>query len=279
MYRRDVVDQFKLSGKNSKAGFHLECRLPEAVQKNRKFTLVARDGSSEVQFPIPVEKLRIKQSRIGKKLMDLRGAKDTISYIAPHEMGLFGESDSYRVENQRFDTWRMAHQFTEKQRISQQKTVFAENPKISVILPVRDGQTKAAAETLESIRHQTVANWEVLMVSEKKLKKEDEKVRGIAVEADADLGARMEAGRKQGKGDWLLFMEPGDILEPGAFYQICQKINRETKVKLIYSDSDKIDFETHTIFEPQFKPDDSPYTLQSGNYIGNSIWIHDKLAE
>ena len=89
----------------------------------------------------------------------------------------------------------------------------------------------------------------------------------------------MEAGRKQGKGDWLLFMEPGDILEPGAFYQICQKINRETKVKLIYSDSDKIDSETHTIFEPQFKPDDSPYTLQSGNYIGNSIWIHDKLAE
>lgn len=279
LYRRDVVDQFKLSGKNSKAGFHLECRLPEAVQKNRKFTLVARDGSSEVQFPIPVEKLRIKQSRIGKKLMDLRGAKDTISYIAPHEMGLFGESDSYRVENQRFDTWRMAHQFTEKQRISQQKTVFAENPKISVILPVRDGQTKAAAETLESIRHQTVANWEVLMVSEKKLKKEDEKVRGIAVEADADLGAHMEAGRKQGKGDWLLFMEPGDILESGAFYQICQKINLETEVKLIYSDSDKIDSETHTIFEPQFKPDDSPYTLQSGNYIGNSIWIHDKLAE
>ena len=35
----------------------------------------------------------------------------------------------------------------------------------------------------------------------------------------------MEAGRKQGKGDWLLFMEPGDILEPGAFYRDLSEIS------------------------------------------------------
>ena len=279
LYRRDVVDQFKLSGKNSKAGFHLECRLPEEVQKNKKFMLIAKDGSSEVQFPIPVEKLRIKQSRIGKKLMELRGAKDTISYIAPHEMGLFGESETYRVENQRFDTWRMAHQFTEKQRANQQKTSFSENLKMSVILPVREGQTKAACKTIDSICSQTVKNWELLLVGEKKLKKEDTRIRYIETAPETETGARYEAGRMQSQGSWLLFMEPGDVLEPGAFYQILQKINQEPEKNMIYSDSDKLDSETHTFFDPQFKPDDSVYTLQSGNYIGSSIWIKADLAE
>lgn len=124
LYRRDVAERFKLSGKSSKAGFRLEFRLPEQAQKNRKFTLLAKDGISEVHFLIPVEKLRIKQSRIGKKLMDLRGARDVISYIAPHEMGLFGEGKAYRVENQRFDTWRMAHRFTEEERVQQEKVTF-----------------------------------------------------------------------------------------------------------------------------------------------------------
>lgn len=279
LYRRDVVDQFKLSGKNSKAGFHLECRLPKEVQKNRKFTLLARDGSSEVRFPIPVEKLRIKQSRIGKKLMDLRGAKDTISYIAPHEMGLFGESDVYRVENQRFDTWRMAYQVREKQRISQQKSVPVSGEKISVILPVTEAQTKAAGATLDSIRHQTTENWEVLLISEKKLKKQEENIRSMQVCAETDLAERWETGRKQAEGSWLLFMEPGDLIEPEAFYRILQKSSQEPEQKLIYSDSDKRDPQSGTFFEPQFKPDDSPYTLQSGNYIGSSIWIRSELAE
>lgn len=281
LYRKDVADQFKLSGKRNKAGFHLECRLPLQAQKNKKFTLIARDGISEVAFPIPVEKLRIKQSKIGKKLMDLRGLKDTIDYIAPHEMGLFGESSVYRVENQRFDTWRMAHRLTENQKRLEKNQTFTISPMISILLPVSDGEEKKVKTTLDSIGQQTWDNLEVLVISRKSLKKqsESEKIRWIPAEADVEKAQKYETGRKQAKGEWLLFMEPGDTLEASALYHMVKCLNDHPQAEMIYSDSDQWDSKRDTYFEPQFKPDDSPFTLQAGNYIGRSIWFRRTLTE
>lgn len=288
LYRRDVVDQFKLSGKNSKAGFHLECQLPEGAEKMRKFTLVARDGSCEVNFPIPVEKLRIKQSKIGKKLMDLRGAKDVIHYIAPHEMGLFGEGKSYRVENQRFDTWRMAHRFTGEQRKMQSRKTFAKPYKITMLLPVKEKKKEQiqVKNTMKSILAQTMENWELILIckNEKDAEKwtqADKKgrIRICPAQIEAEEELWYEAGRKKANGDYLLLMQPGDLLEPDACYQIVSELNSHPEEKIIYSDSDKIDPERQEYFDPQFKPDDSPYTLQTGNYIGPSIWIENKLVE
>ena len=282
LYRRDVVDQFKLSGKNSKAGFHVEYRLPEQAGKNRKFTLIARDGISEVQFPIPVEKLRIKQSKIGKKLMDLRGAKDVISYIAPHEMGLLGEGKTYRVENQRFDTWRMAHKFTKEKQEKQSRTAFAE--KITVLLPARKTEQELVKETIKSLLHQTMRNWELILICEKevpaeKWKQVDEAGRIRVCTVTQKEAGCYEAGRKDARGDYLLLMKPGDLLEPDAFYQVASYMNQNPDQKMVYSDSDEWDAEEKEYFDPQFKPDDSPYTLQTGNYIGNSIWLKSELIK
>ena len=254
LYRRDVAERFKLSGKSSKAGFRLEFRLPEQAQKNRKFTLLAKDGISEVHFLIPVEKLRIKQSRIGKKLMDLRGARDVISYIAPHEMGLFGEGKVYRVENQRFDTWRMAHRFTEEERVQQEKVTFVRQPEIAVLMHIGEGNERLAEYTRESLEKQTWKKWKLLTG------REAQNLSGMS-------------------GDYVLLMEAGDTLEPGALYEMVKYLNQYPDTQMLYSDSDKWDPQKKEYFDPQFKPDDSPYTLQSGNYIGNSIWIKKELAE
>lgn len=254
LYRRDVADRFKLSGKSSKAGFHVEYRLPEHAQKNRRFTLLAKDGVSEVRFPIPVEKLRIKQSRVGKKLMDLKGARDIISYIAPHEMGLFGEGKRYRIENQRFDTWRMAHRFTEEERKAQEKAVFRKMPEITVLLHTRDGETELEAYTKDSLKEQT---WKKMQL--------------IEVQENPDL-SRIT-------GDYVLFMEAGDTLEPGALYEVVRYLSQYPESSMLYSDSDKWDAHTGEYFDPQFKPDDSPYTLMTGNYIGNSVWIRTEILK
>ena len=284
LYRRDVVDQFKLSGKNSKAGFHLECRLPEETGKNRKFTLIASDGVSEVTFPIPVEKLRLKQSKLGKKLMDFRGAKDVISYIAPHEMGVIGESKTYRVENQRFDTWRMAHKWTQEQLEKQRKATFVKKAKLTVLLPVKTGEQEAVKDTVKSLLHQTMENWELILISDRetpadKWAQADGQGRIQVCYADLkdSLGSRYEAGRKAATGDFMILMLPGDMLEPDAFYQVLRYQNDHPNEKMIYSDSDKMDRDIKEYFDPQFKPDDSPYTLQTGNYIGNSIWLEKEL--
>ncbi len=253
LYRKDVADQFKLSGKNSYAGFRLQCKLPgEETTHNKLFTLVASDGSTEVPFAIPVGKLRLKQSRIGKKLMELRGAKDVIQYIAPKDMGLITESDQYRVENQRFDTWRMAHRLSEKELERQRQMVFKVQPYYSVVI-LSENEGKEVRRSIESVRRQTYNNYEI-------------------INSTYD-----ELCYCQFNGDYIFLMEPGDTMTANALYEYTAYINEHGKMDIIYSDSDQRDSKEKCYYDPQFKPDYATITLQSGNYIGNSVCFRKEL--
>lgn len=275
LYRRDVVDQFKLSGKNSRAGFHLECRLPVSGGNHRKFTLVARDGLTEAFFVIPVEKLRLKQSRLGKKVMALRGAKDVIQYIAPREMGVFGESRQYRVENQRFDTWRMANRLSEREKQRQRQEQTGMEPLITVLLPETDLPIRDYRRTIESLLHQTGKNVEVVLTAAEGgrltawLQKQ--------YPANGQVRWSSKEALSHAKGAYILLMQPGDTLEEYAVYEFTKAIKEHPEAGMIYSDSDRVDWEKKEYFDPQFKPDDSRITLLSGNYIGNSILFQKSL--
>lgn len=258
LYRRDVVDRFKLSGKNAKAGFHLEFALPKDAKRQKRFTLLSHDGVSEHAFPIPVGRLRIKQSRFGKKIMDLRGAKDTISYIAPHEMGILGESCEYRVENQRIDTWRLSQRLTEKELQQQRAEQPGSEPLSLSVLLMGDGrETSKTQRSLRSLKQQTRAVKEILETTQ------------------TDLA---EAAAKA-KGDWLLLLTPGDTLEPNFCYEFDKKLKGHEQAILCYCDSDRADWEKKQYFDPQFKPDFGKYTLFSGNYIGRSFLIRKATYE
>jgi len=59
---------------------------------------------------------------------------------------------------------------------------------------------------------------------------------------------------------------------------VVKTINENANVDFIYSDEDKID-ETGERFEPYFKPDFSPETLETNNYITHFVVIKKELIE
>ena len=74
--------------------------------------------------------------------------------------------------------------------------------------------------------------------------------------------------------DYVLFTKLACILRADCLYQIVNQINADKKVDFIYADNDFIiDPLSETTANPYFKPDFSPHTLLSRNYIGSLFLV------
>lgn len=83
--------------------------------------------------------------------------------------------------------------------------------------------------------------------------------------------------KQQAIGDWVMFVTAATIVEASAFAQIDAVISNQ-KAALVYADEDDCDSSGRR-FNPQFKPDYSPDTLLSFNYLGNAVWFNRKGIE
>ena len=77
-------------------------------------------------------------------------------------------------------------------------------------------------------------------------------------------------------GDFIGFLDHDDMLPPFSLFEIVKAINENRDVEFIYSDEDKIDEEDNR-FDPYFKPDFSPETLECHNYITHLVVIKKEL--
>ncbi len=80
------------------------------------------------------------------------------------------------------------------------------------------------------------------------------------------------------KAEYCYFTDINAIPTPDAIYQMVAKLNTHKKCEIIYSDNDYFDQDGLGItFNPYFKPDFSPQTLWSRNYIGKNFIVHTSL--
>ena len=70
-------------------------------------------------------------------------------------------------------------------------------------------------------------------------------------------------------GDFAGIISSNDLLTSDALFEMVKVINNNRKIDFIYSDNDKINEEGSQYLDPNFKPDWSPDTFRSYNYIGN----------
>ena len=79
------------------------------------------------------------------------------------------------------------------------------------------------------------------------------------------------------EGEFVALMDNDDVLEKDALYRVVEVLNQNKKLDLIYTDEDKLD-KNGTRCYPHFKPDWSPETLMSLNYICHLVVIRTKLV-
>jgi O-antigen biosynthesis protein len=149
----------------------------------------------------------------------------------------------------------------------------------SVIVSVHNPNPDFLQKMISSVKEQSYVNWQLCIADDAF---HDQRIREI-LQAAADADPRIEivlrdanvymshasnSAIERAKGDYIVFLDHEDVLDPDALLYVAECIDRKPDAKIIYTDEDRIR-EDGTRYEPHFKPDWNREMLYSYNYISH----------
>ncbi len=155
---------------------------------------------------------------------------------------------------------------------------FPKDIKFSVLVPLYNTPEKFLKEMIESVEAQTYKNWELCLadgsdkensyVGEicKKYADKDERIKYEKLEKNLGISENTNACIRMATGDYIALFDHDDLLHPSALYEVMRAIC-EHGADFIYTDENTFSEEPRDAYNPHFKPDFSPDTLRSYNYI------------
>lgn len=154
---------------------------------------------------------------------------------------------------------------------------FSYTPLISMVIPVYNISEKYLSECIESILSQTYSNFEICLVDDCSNKKEtittlnkylkkDKRIKVKFREENGHISKSSNDAINMASGEFIGLMDNDDLLTENALYEVVKVLNNNPNLDMIYSDEDKIDLKGKRR-DPHFKPDFSPDSLLSSNYI------------
>ncbi len=173
-----------------------------------------------------------------------------------------------------------------KEEIKYKKLKY--NPLISILMPVYNVEEKYLRECIESILDQSYKNFEICIVNDASTKKEtlealkefeeNEKIKIKYRKKNGHISRATNDALKMASGEYVALIDNDDVLVKDALYKVVEVLNKDNKLDLIYTDEDKLD-KHGTRCYPHFKPDWSPDTLLSLNYICHLVVARTKLVK
>jgi GT2 family glycosyltransferase len=163
-----------------------------------------------------------------------------------------------------------------------------EKPLFSIIMPVYDPPKQFFEEALQSVITQVYTNWELCISDDRsthpyiheiieEYSKKFPKIKVNINEKHAHISETSNNALKLAKGEYVILMDHDDLLRPHSLLRFAEAISNNKKLKLIYSDEDKIDLKGLR-YNPYFKPDWNPDLLLAQNYICHLTCIRKNLV-
>jgi GT2 family glycosyltransferase len=212
--------------------------------------------------------------REGFKNMIIR----SINFIV-YGKGVLDKNASIIDNNADYKKWIEKNEKFDVEKIKSEITKFKYNPKISIITPVYNVDSKWLDKCIESVRDQFYENWELCLHDDastkeetiaclKKWEKLDSRVKISYGKENQHISGASNDALKLATGEFIALLDNDDLLSPNAIYENIKLLNFHKNADLIYSDEDKLSL-AGIRKDPFFKPDLSPDLLLSMNYISH----------
>jgi len=169
----------------------------------------------------------------------------------------------------------------------QRKTCFLNMPRISFLCPAYNTKPAFAKAMVQSVLDQTYPNWELVIADAsdeeeplrvlQELSVSDGRIQYLRLPENLGIALNTAAAAGAARGEILAFLDHDDMLAPFAAFELAKAVNEHPEADFFYSDEDKVDH--HGRFDPHFKPDWSPDTLKSYNYITHLMAMTRELYE
>ncbi|MFT7529282.1 MAG: glycosyltransferase involved in cell wall biosynthesis [Gammaproteobacteria bacterium] len=193
--------------------------------------------------------------------------------------------------NDRADSYDALREYWEAQRpdtvaISDRIASFGVRPLISVIVPVYNPQLDWLEDCIGSVMEQSYSNWELCICDDASSDSvitahldglNHPKVKMARARSNQGISSASNAALSLATGDYVAFLDHDDLLDVDALFHVCETIN-DYAPDCLYSDEDYIDGQGRYL-HPNFKPDFSPDTLLSHNYITHLLVVKSELLE
>ena len=259
--RRNLDEEYKMQ----EIGFRISAALPEI--KGREIILHFCGDSVTKTYNIDIEALR-KENK-PKGFFGRLFGKETVA-----EGG--------------YEAWLARHKADKRVLRRQKHASFAQKPLISIVIPLYCTPLPYLKELIESVRRQSYENWQLCLADgspDDKAKEFFEKHYGREkrivyqkLKENGGISANTNAAAELAKGEYLMFCDHDDTLEPDALYEIVKAIN-DTDADVVYTDEDKVSMDGRHYFDPNFKPDFNLFRLRENNYICHIFVVRKSLTD
>lgn len=162
-------------------------------------------------------------------------------------------------------------------------------PLFSIVTPVYEPALDVLKETIESVRSQTIDDWEWIVVDDnsptesvRELLRDaalrDARIRVIERSENGHIVEASNDGLAAATGEFVAFVDHDDLLTVNALDQVKAVVDQFDDVDYIYSDEDKVD--EHGAFFAAFrKPDWSPERLRGQMFTSHLSVIRRSLVD
>ena len=181
-----------------------------------------------------------------------------------------------------YDVWARRYYADLRQRIAALPPLSEPAPLVSIIVPIYRPHLGDLVAAIDSVRRQTYANWELLMVDDasgsraltsflREVAAQDQRITLTRRRRNGGISTATNTALRRVTGDYVVLFDHDDLLEDVAI-ETMVRAALATRAKILYSDEDKIDG-TGSYSEPNLKPDWNYRLLLSQNYICHLLMV------
>lgn len=171
--------------------------------------------------------------------------------------------------------------------INREEFVDLVGPKFSVIVPLYRTPVDYLTGMVGSVVDQVYQNWELILLNaspedatlqDALTKIADSRVRVIELEGNNGISDNTNVGIEAASGDYVVFFDHDDLLDPLALYYYAEAINEDGSIDALYCDEDFLNEEGEFV-APHFKSDFNLDLLRCHNYITHLLAVRAAFAK
>lgn len=173
---------------------------------------------------------------------------------------------------------------------NRQYGVGEQDPLISIIVPVYRPDPVHFMEMIRSVTEQTYGRWQLCLADgsepdfylEEQVREAaggDERVVYRKLERNLGIAGNTNQALALAEGQWIAMADHDDLLDPEALMEAVKLLRKKPEAGFIYTDSDLTDMDGIKYYNALLKPDWSPETLYSANYITHFSMIRKDIME
>jgi GT2 family glycosyltransferase/glycosyltransferase involved in cell wall biosynthesis len=162
-----------------------------------------------------------------------------------------------------------------------------EHPWVSVVVPCYNSPPDHLRACIDSVLAQSHRSFELIVVDDASPQQahhplleqfEREGICVVRATRNGGISRASNLGATRARGEWLLFLDHDDLLDPGALAALAERSRAAPSAQYIYSDCARISAGGE-ILDYHYKPDWSPELLLTYMYAGQVLCLRRDLFE